>query len=86
MNEYIHWGEIIERDKDSFVPDVSADIKRSMNKFCLAEFESEYETDQLQCTEQIMYVFNLRIFNQKVLKIFTYIYILLIYTCGIVID
>ncbi|KAG5865925.1 hypothetical protein JTB14_021171 [Gonioctena quinquepunctata] len=37
-----HWGEIPkEPPGEEFVPDVTADIERSMNKFCLVEYEDD---------------------------------------------
>lgn len=38
------WGEI-EDPKSNYVPDVTADIERSMNNFCLSEFDSDNEDD-----------------------------------------
>lgn len=35
-----HWGEIPKENND-YVPDVMPDIERSMDKFCLAEFEDD---------------------------------------------
>lgn len=49
-----HWGEIQQTHADTYIPDVTVDIERSMNKFCLAEFDAEYEMDQK--SEQIAYV------------------------------
>ncbi|GJQ82087.1 putative histone H3 acetylation [Trypoxylus dichotomus] len=47
-----HWGEIEQKQGDTYIPDVTADIERSMNKFCLAEFDAEYDMDQK--SEQIV--------------------------------
>ncbi|KAK5650211.1 hypothetical protein RI129_001240 [Pyrocoelia pectoralis] len=53
-----HWGEIDKEDysvsNDSFFPDVSVDIERSMNKFCLAEFDSDYHDTRFQDDEIIL--------------------------------
>ncbi|KAJ8941137.1 hypothetical protein NQ318_004256 [Aromia moschata] len=47
-----HWGEIPKSPRsDFFMPDVTADIERSMDKFCLSEYQDE--TD-VQTTEQII--------------------------------
>lgn len=51
-----HWGEIEQKPADVYIPDVSLDIERSMNKFCLAEFDIEHDVDQK--SEQLMYVTN----------------------------
>ncbi|KAK9688432.1 Bromodomain associated [Popillia japonica] len=47
-----HWGEIEQKPADVYIPDVSLDIERSMNKFCLAEFDIEHDVDQK--SEQLM--------------------------------
>lgn len=52
MNFTKHWGEIEKTVKETYIPDVTTDIERSMNKFCLAEFDAEYENDQK--SEQIV--------------------------------
>lgn len=50
-----HWGEIPNQETnttdDSFLPDVRGDIERSMNKFCLAEFDSDYHDERFQNEE-----------------------------------
>ncbi|KAI4459401.1 staga complex 65 subunit gamma [Holotrichia oblita] len=46
MNLVKHWGEIEQKLADVYIPDVSLDIERSMNKFCLAEFDVEHDVDQ----------------------------------------
>ncbi|KAF5276727.1 hypothetical protein FQR65_LT03952 [Abscondita terminalis] len=53
------WGEI-EDDSDSssscdssLFPDVSADIEKSMNKFCLAEFDCDYHDNRFQKEEEV---------------------------------
>lgn len=47
-----HWGGIPkESDSNFVVPDVTADIERSMDKFCLAEYKDD--SDVLK-TEEIM--------------------------------
>lgn len=52
-----HWGEMegAENDQQS-VGDVTADIEKSMNKFCLAEFDTD--SNDLQKIDQLMYVKN----------------------------
>lgn len=54
------WGEI-EDDSDtnsscdsSLFPDVSIDIERSMNKFCLAEFDCDYHDTRFQKEEVVL--------------------------------
>ncbi|KAJ8961022.1 hypothetical protein NQ314_006004 [Rhamnusium bicolor] len=42
-----HWGEIPkQRISDFFIPDVTEDIERSMNKLCLAEYDEESEIEK----------------------------------------
>lgn len=52
MSSIKYWGEIEKKTKDTYIPDVTADIERSMSKFCLAEFDAGFDTDQK--SEQIM--------------------------------
>lgn len=54
------WGEIEENNSNSnshnaYVPDITADIERSMNKFCLAEFDTDYDEDS-SSEEHIEYI------------------------------
>ncbi|XP_022918049.1 STAGA complex 65 subunit gamma [Onthophagus taurus] len=53
MNKITHWGEIERENDDIFVPDITADVERSMNKFCLAEYDANQDQHNLNKTEQI---------------------------------
>lgn len=49
-----YWGEMEDIPKTLHTPDVTEDIEKSMNKFCLAEYETEYdnvETPSFECVE-----------------------------------
>lgn len=47
-----HWGEIPKEPTSSFItPNVTADIERSMDKFCLAEYKDD--SDMLK-TEELL--------------------------------
>lgn len=47
-----HWGEIPKEPTSSFItPNVTADIERSMNKFCLAEYTDDGD---ILKTEELM--------------------------------
>nr|XP_023020905.1 uncharacterized protein LOC111509391 [Leptinotarsa decemlineata] len=44
-----HWGEIPRLiPNDIFIPDVSGDIERSMDKFCLAEYDDDSEKGTIE--------------------------------------
>lgn len=49
------WGEMQNDGDNIMVSDVSADIERSMNKFCLAEFAAERADDESNF-DHIVYV------------------------------
>lgn len=44
-----YWGEIITEPQvnDLFIPDVTADIEKSMDKFCLAEYEDDGDREKV---------------------------------------
>lgn len=44
-----HWGEIPKEPVNNFImPDVTADIERSMDKFCLAEYKDDSEVSKTE--------------------------------------
>lgn len=47
-----HWGEVetVKNDQQN-IGDVTTEIEKSMNKFCLAEFDTE--SDELQKIDQL---------------------------------
>lgn len=66
-----YWGEIDSEDSIpsediSYASEVSADIERSMNKFCLVEFDADYDDNGYQ-SENLTYVLfcviNIKIFS-----------------------
>lgn len=48
-----YWGEIEDNTEVFHAPDVTEDIEKSMNKFCLAEFETEYDNVEVATYECI---------------------------------
>ncbi|XP_017780593.1 PREDICTED: uncharacterized protein LOC108565569 isoform X2 [Nicrophorus vespilloides] len=38
-----HWGEIVNEEEAKYVPVVVEDVERSMDHYCLSEYEAEYE-------------------------------------------
>lgn len=54
MERTKYWGEIPQTHVEP-ISDVTADIERSMSKFCLVEFDEE-KKDDAEKVDQIMYV------------------------------